>query len=112
MSESDIESQDSNSSTRNMVSTNKYGKHRTTKSLDELTFNCILSTYEYAYVTTVRTETETDDLNKKLSVVTCDDSADCHITKNLDSPKNKINESNVINDNEDTFNFSSNNFSS
>ena len=28
------------------------------------------------------------------------------LLKNLDSPKNKINESNVINDNEDTFNFS------
>ena len=40
------------------------------------------------------------------------DPVDCHLSKNLDSPKNKINESNVINDNEDIFNFSSNNFSS
>ena len=46
-----------------------------------------------------------------LSVVTYD-SVDCHVTKNLDSPKNQMNESNVINDNEDTFNFPSNNFSS
>ena len=51
MSEGDIEHQDSNSSTRNMVSTNKYGQHCTTKSLDELTFNCILSTYKYALIT-------------------------------------------------------------
>ena len=56
-------------------------------------------------------DTETDNINKHLFVVTYD-SVDCHVTKNLDSPKNKINESNVTNDNEDTFNFSSYNFSS
>ena len=52
-----------------------------------------------------------DDLNKNLSVVTYD-YVDCHTTKNLDFPKNKINESNVVNDNEDTSNFSSKVFSS
>ena len=91
MSEGDIEPQDTNTDTRDMVSKVKYGKHRTTKSLDEVTLNCIFPTYEYAYVTAVCAETEMDDLNKNLSVVTCDDSFDCHITKNLDSSKNKIN---------------------
>ena len=69
MSESDIEPQDWNSGTKNMVSKNKYGKHCTTKSLGKLTLNCIFSTYKYTYVTAVCTETETDDFNKNLSVV-------------------------------------------
>ena len=88
MSDSDIEPQDTNTDTRDMVSKVKYGKHRTAKSLDELTLNCIFPTYEYAYVTAVRAETETDDLNKHLSVVLMYDSVDCNVTKNLDSPKN------------------------
>ena len=88
MSDGDIEPQDTNTDTRDMVSKVKYGKHRTAKSLDELTLNCIFPTYEYAYVTAVRAETETDDLNKHLSVVLTYDSVDCNVTKNLDSPKN------------------------
>ena len=87
MSDGDIEPQDTNTDTRDMVSKVKYGKHRTAKSLDKLTLNCIFPTYKYAYVTAVRAETETDNLNKHLSVVTYD-SVDCHVTKNLDSPKN------------------------
>ena len=67
--------------------------------------------YKYTYVTAVCAETEMDDLNKNLSVVTYD-YVDCHTTKNLDFSKNKINESNVVNDNEDTSNFSSKVFSS
>ena len=78
-----------------MVSKVKYGKHRTAKGLDELTLNCIFPTYKYAYVTAVCAETETDNINKNLSVV-MSDSVDCHVTKNLDSPKNKLNESNEI----------------
>ena len=65
MSEGDIEPQDSNFDTRDVGSKVKYGKHRTTKSLDELTLNCIFPIYKYAYVTAVRAETEMDDLNKK-----------------------------------------------
>ena len=39
MSEGDIEPQDSNTDTRDMVSKVKYGKYRTTKSLDERKMN-------------------------------------------------------------------------
>ena len=74
MSEGDIEPQDSNSDTRNMVSKSKYRKHRTTECLGELTLNCIFPTYKYAYVTAVCAETKTDNLNKNLSVVMYDDS--------------------------------------
>ena len=81
------------------------------KSLDELTFNCIFPTYEYAYVTVVRAETESNDLKNEPSVVTYD-TVDCRTTKNIDSPKNKIIESNVVYENEDTFNLSSNNLTS
>ena len=88
MSEGDIEPQDLNTNTRDMVSKVKYGKYCTTKSLDEFTLNCIFPTYEYAYVTAVCAETEMDNLNKNLSIVTYG-SVDCHVTKKLDSPKNK-----------------------
>ena len=52
-----------------MVSKNAYGKHRTSKSLDELTFNCIFPTYKYAYVTVVRAETESNDLKTNLPLL-------------------------------------------
>ena len=76
-----------------MVSKNTYGKHHTSKSLDELTFNRVFPTYEYAYVTVVRAEKESNDLKNEPSVVTYD-TVDCRTTKNIDSPKNKIIESN------------------
>ena len=59
-SEGDIQ-QDMSSDIHDMVSKNEYGKHHTTKSLDELTFNRFFLTYKYAYVTVVRAETESND---------------------------------------------------
>ena len=63
------------------------------------------------YVTVVRAETELNDLKNEPSVVTYD-TVDCRTTKNIDSPKNEIIESNVVYENEDTFNLSSNNLTS
>ena len=67
-SEGDIQ-QDMSSDIHDMVSKNAYGKHRTTKSLDELTLNRIFPTYEYAYVTAVCAETETDDKKTNLPLL-------------------------------------------
>ena len=78
------------SNVQDIVSKNAYGKHCTTKSLDELTFNRVFSTYEYAYVTAVRAETESNNLKNEPSVVTYD-TVDCRTTKNIDSPKSKNN---------------------
>ena len=55
---------------QDMVSKNAYGKHRTTKSSDEVTLNRIFPTYKYAYVMVFRAETEVDDLKYKRSVFT------------------------------------------
>ena len=48
MSDSNIALQD-DSNVRNMVSKISYGKHRASKSFDELTFNRVFPTHEFAY---------------------------------------------------------------
>ena len=57
------------SDVQDMVSKNAYGKHRTSKSLDELTFNLIFPTYEYAYITVVCAEIETNDKKTNLPLL-------------------------------------------
>ena len=70
-SDSNIALQD-DSNVRNTVSKISYGKHRASKSFDELTFNRVFPTYEFAYVTAVREETDANDLKMNPSVITCD----------------------------------------
>ena len=106
MSDSNIALQD-DSNVRNMVSKISYGKHRASKSFDELTFNRVFPTHEFAYVTAVREETDTNDLKINPSVITCD-SVGTRATNLVDSTENKLNESIVANE-KDTFNISSNN---
>ena len=84
-----------------------YDKHHASKSFDELTFNRIFPTYEFAYVTAIREETDMNDLKTNPSVITCD-SVGTRSTNLVDSTENKLSESIVVNE-KDTFNISSNN---
>ena len=68
MSDSNIALQD-DSNVRNMVSKISDGKHRASKSFDELTFNRVFPTYEFTYVTAVREETDANDLKMNPSVL-------------------------------------------
>ena len=109
MSDSNIALQD-DSNIQNMVSKISYGKHRASKSFDELTFNRVFPTHEFAYVTAVREETDANVLKINPSVITCD-SVGTRATNLVDSTENKLNESIVANE-KDTFNISSNNLTS
>ena len=79
-----------------------YDKHHASKSFDELTFNRIYPTHEFAYVTAIRAETDTNDLKINPSVITCD-SVGTRATNLEDSTLNKLNESIIVNK-KDTFN--------
>ena len=71
MSNSNIALQE-DSNVQNMVSKLLYGKHRASKSFDELTFNLVFPTHKFAYVTAIREEMDTNDLKINPSVITCD----------------------------------------
>ena len=89
MSDTNIAVQD-DSNVRNMVSKISYGKHCTSKSFDELTFNRVFPTHKFAYVTGICEETDTIDLKINPSVITCD-SVGTRATNLVDSIEIKLN---------------------
>ena len=109
MSDSNIALQD-DSNVQIMVNKILYGKHHTSKSFDELTFNHVFPTHEFAYVTAIREEMDANDLKINPSIIVCD-SVGTRTTNSVDSTENKLDESIVVNE-KDTFNISSNNLTS